>query len=264
MSTENTAGAGADASAVGSAAPGGSQGAQPGGTPTQAAADAAATQGGRTPEERIAYLEAEQKRLIEERQSWKQKALEQPEVKALAEKARKADELEAAAKRAEEEAALKRGEHEKLWQTEKARAEALAKERDEAIAMGKRLAEETERKLVAAAKRRALKAAATAAECVGLDALMKLAEDGHLDKLQVDEAGEITGVAEVIKSFQDGQPYLFKAKGGAGGAGPRPGAGGKPPTASKPTGNGPPSVGRSGLNRDEYLSRMRNLRGKDS
>jgi len=224
---------GADASKAGtsSADAGGTSSSTPSSTPADAG------QGGKTPEERAAYFEAEAKKSFAQRDSYKS------QLDALQVKAKRADELEQkeaerlkAQRDAEEADAVKRGEYQKVVDGQKAKiAELEARQADlEKKHSNERAALQVQRETER--KESAIELAYKAAggfdpDIVTQPAIRKAIDDGSI-KI---EDGKVVGIEPVLASLKKAKGHLFRNPDDKG----SPGAtGGSPPQTRKLLGNG--------------------------
>lgn len=129
-------------------------------------------------------------------------AFNHPRFKELNERAKKADELQAAADKAAEELAKKNGEFEKLYQTAEERAT------------------KAEQSLKQSRIENAVSVAAAKLGVVDPAAAIKLLDQSGIS---VSEDGKISGVDEAVKTLSETSPYLFKLpQGGSIGGGTNP------------------------------------------
>jgi hypothetical protein len=181
-----------------------------GGTPSPKAAEAVGVGGLQrgTPEERIAYLEAQQKELIAQRDAAKQRFLDSEEGKVLAAKAAKADALETERLAAEQKALEEQG----RWKEIAERKDGELKAKDAAI--------EAERALRVAERRQSNDRAARSAVdtllrnvrvYAGMGDLLKPVIDKALADgvVKVDESGSVAGAADLVKRMVEAYPRAF-------------------------------------------------------
>lgn len=168
-------------------------------SPQRSTAEAVGS-GDRDPFERIQYLEKEQKKLIEERDKFKQRFLDSNEGKDLIAKAQRLDQLEKERTEAERKAAEERGEWKRLHDEEKTKREAL--ERD--------WAESRRRQSLESLKNAALTSYQSVngvdSETFGLLVDKAIAEG----LLKTNDDGKPEGVREFLQKVAEGKPFLFQ------------------------------------------------------